>query len=326
MPKKICPTDSSALYFVKAFAILAVVAAHTSVISYGTPLRLLITRMWDLVSTTSVGCFFLVGGILYQRAPGDSKRFWKRKLDSLIIPWVFCFALINLYRAVRGHVNTPFEYLMQFLGFGSWLYYISMYVFCLAFFKLICRNTAALVGCAAVSMAALLAETFCGEDMALYAVLASYMNPINWIGYFALGILLRKGELRWGKAVTILCLVTAVIFGAAEYLGGYFNYFNIYNFLFSVSVFFLLFAAGRSLASTKLEKPIRRIGSSTYCIYLLHITCLAPIPGKLPNALWKDILMPILGLAIMMILIELGTWITQKLPSGEKIRMLVGLR
>jgi hypothetical protein len=35
---------------------------------------------------------------------------------------------------------------------------------------------------------------------------------------------------------------------------------------------------------------------------------------------------PFIGLAVMVVLIKLGKWITAKIPFGDKIRMLVGLR
>lgn len=318
-------TDSTALYFVKAYAILVVIAAHISFISYETPLRNVVTRLWDMLSTTGVGSFLIVGGILYIRAPGDSLRFWSRKAKSLILPWIFCFLLTSLYRALRGHIDAPAEYLRAFLGLNSTMYFISMYVFCLGFFKLVGSGTLVLVGCIALSAAALAAAPRCPGGM-LRELLTSHVNPVNWIGFFALGILLRKRGLRWHKGWNWAALLTAVAIGIPVFRNNIFTYFHIFNTIFSVSVFFLLFSLGRKIAATSLEQPVRRIGQSTYCIYLLHIVCLAPIPGWIPDSIWKDVFLPVVGLAVMMLLIELGSWITRRLPFGETLRNLVGLR
>ena len=79
MPERISDRDSGALYFVKAFAILAAVAAHASIIVEAPAASVVITRLWDMISTISVGNFFLVGGILYVRSAGDSAAFWRKK-------------------------------------------------------------------------------------------------------------------------------------------------------------------------------------------------------------------------------------------------------
>ena len=64
MPQKLSQRDSSALYFIKAVAILSSVAAHTSTIDLATAWSGCITRMWDMFSCISVGAFLMVGGVL----------------------------------------------------------------------------------------------------------------------------------------------------------------------------------------------------------------------------------------------------------------------
>ena len=53
---------------------------------------------------------------------------------------------------------------------------------------------------------------------------------------------------------------------------------------------------------------------------------LLPIFRHLPLPQLKTLLSPVLGMVIMLLLIRLGKWITGKLPFGDKLRALVGLR
>ena len=109
MPQKLSQKDSTALYFVKVMSSLTVIASHISVISDASPTRYLITSLWDMMSTTSIGCFFIVGGILYSRSDGDSGRFWKRKLKTIGLPWLVCAVLSYVYRYAYGHSKGLWE-------------------------------------------------------------------------------------------------------------------------------------------------------------------------------------------------------------------------
>ena len=86
MTQKLNHTDSQALYFVKAVAIFSAVAAHASVIDTSTQASTVITCLWDIFSSLSIGSFLITGGILYSRAPGDSAGFWKHKAITLLLP------------------------------------------------------------------------------------------------------------------------------------------------------------------------------------------------------------------------------------------------
>ena len=111
-----------------------------------------------------------------------------------------------------------------------------------------------------------------------------------------------------------------------DFFSTVYNYFHITNFLYSVSAFVVLLTLGRKLSETKLSVPIKWIGSSTYCVYLLHMQIVQSVERKLPQKPLFELLSPIIGLGVMMVLIELGKWISRKLPFGDKLRLLVGLR
>lgn len=326
MPERISPRDSLALYFVKAFAILAAVAAHASNIDQTTALSEFFTRSWDMISCISVGNFFLVGGVLYQRTPGDTASFWKKKAVNMILPWVFCAALTCTLRGLLGYPSDLAGYVRWILGVGTWYYYITVYIFFLAFFKPIFNCVPALWACVAVTVVSLVLRTLGMEIPVDRWVQSEYLNPMYWMGFFALGVLLRKKGLRLNKWVTFACFAIFVVSAVVVYRNWIYTYFHILNFIYSLSAFVVLLTIGRWLAGTPLARPVQWIGASTYCVYLLHMQIVQSVARKLPQSDLSQLLAPVIGMAVMLLLIEIGKRITRKLPFGDKIRMLVGLR
>lgn len=323
MPERLSEKDSMALYFVKVMAILASVAAHVSIMDLSTPVNAFFTRMWDMVSCISVGGFLIIGGILYTRPPGDSRSFWKRKATTMILPWLFCGLLTYGYRAIYEE-SSLLGLAYWLIGKGTWLYYVTIHLLMLLLFKPIRENVPALWACVAVTAVQLVLKTKGGGVPSPFD--SDYLNPLHWIGFFALGVLLRRQGLRLSKWFLGLCAVVLAVTSVIVYRRWIYNYFHILNAAFSVSAFFMLFALGRRLAGSRLCGLVREIGASTYCIYLLHMTIVPPILRRIPGATFKAIFAPVIGMAVMMLLIEIGKWITSKLPFGDKLRAMVGLR
>jgi len=323
MAERISERDSDALYFVKSVAILASVAAHVSTVDLATPVIGFFTRAWDMFSCVSVGAFLIIGGIFYTRTPGDTVRFWKRKAKSMILPWIFCGLLTFGYRAIYVE-STVLDLVCWLFGYGSWLYYVTIHLLMLALFKPIHRCVPALWGCVALTAIQLLLKTR-GEGIPFFLD-SDYLNPLHWVGFFALGILLRRQGLRLSKVFFAGCALVQAVAVVVVYRGWIYNYFHILNAVYSVSAFFVLFAIGRRLSGSRVSGLVREIGVSTYCIYLLHVLIVLPILRRIPGVTFKAIFGPVLGMIIMMLLIELGKFITAKLPFGDKLRALVGVR
>ena len=326
MPQKLSQRDSSALYFIKAMAILSSVAAHTSTIDLATAWSGCITRMWDMFSCISVGAFLMVGGVLYVRTPGDSRSFWRKKAKYMILPWVFCAVLTCAYRHVMGHPSSFLGYIQWVLGNGSLYYYVTVYLVMMLLFKPIYQNVAALWSCVAISAIFLLLRSFYIE-IPLDALIGSeYLNPLYWMGFFALGILLRRNNMQIPKTVAFAAIPVFAVSAVVVYQNWIYNYFHILNFLYSVSAFSLLLYLGRCVAGTAMAPFFRWVGSATYCIYLLHVPVAPAVLRRLPSDGIMYLLAPIVGIAVMMVLIELGKLLTRKLPFKDALWMLIGLR
>lgn len=323
MSERLSERDSLALYFVRAVAILTSVAAHVRVVDMSTPLREFFSRAWDMSSCLSVPCFLIIGGIFYHRTEGDSRSFWKKKAKSMILPWIFCGLLTYGYRAIFEG-GSLYGLACWLFGHGSWLYYVTVYLILQALFKPIRNNVPALWTCVAVTAVQLVLRA--GGSGVPSLLDNDYLNLLHWIGFFALGILLRRQGLKLNKVFLAACFVIFAVAVPRVYCRRIYNYFHIVNAVYTVSGFFVLFALGRQITGLRAGRWIRAIGTSTYCIYLLHMLIVPPILRRIPGVTFKVILGPVIGVMLMMLLIDIGKAIAAKLPFGEKLRALVGLR
>jgi len=323
MSERISERDSTALYFVRSVAILCTLAGHLVTVDLSTPAIGFITRVWETVANVSVVSFLITAGILYTRTPGDSVRFWKRRAKTIILPWLFCGMLTYGYRAIY-EPSSLLGLVCWLFGYGSWLYYVTMYLLLMVLFKPIHKCVPALWTCVAITAIQLVMKTKGGGIP--FFLDSEYLNPLHWIGFFALGILLRRRDLRLSRGFFAGCALVLAVVSVVVYRRWIYNFFHIYNAIFTVSAFFVLFAIGRCLAGTGIRRYVQKIGESTFCVYLLHLLILPPILRRIPGVAFKAFFAPFLGLSIMLLLIELGRFITAKLPFGDKLRMLVGVR
>lgn len=210
------------------------------------------------------------------------------------------------------------------LGNGSWLYYVTIHVLFLALFRFFWRNTPALIACVVATVLQLVAKA---QGGGLPSPLGNdYLNPLHWVGFFALGVLLRRQGLGFSKGFWGICGVVFCVSTVVVYRNWIYGYFHILNALYSVSAFFVLFALGRWLAKTPLEGAIRQAGGDTYCIYLWHMLVAPPILRRIPFKMMMLLLAPAISMVILLLCIALGRKLTAKLPHGDRLRQLVGLR
>ena len=179
--------QSNALYVIKAFAILSVIAAH---MPFGAehPTADLIR---NALGQVGVAVFFIVSGFLYKRTEGDTKTFWQKKLKGIVIPWILFSLLTFAVSCVLSH-KIPMAVLPKWiLGFGTWYWFVPILLMCFALFKFLDDNVS-LVFTILLSIASVMLMSF--GILKCNSLFTQYTNVFNWIGFFAFGILLRKYE------------------------------------------------------------------------------------------------------------------------------------
>ncbi len=321
-------TESRAFSILRVFAILSVIAAHVNRVVEMPAIRGAISAFWNAFGQVGVICFFLMGGFFYHRERGDTKSFWQKKLTSLIIPWIFCSIITFALNALSARSFSVLAYVKWVLGSGTWYYYITVFLIFLVIFKWLARRDAWLYLCMVLNIASLALCTVKPDWLSL-PFLTQYLNVFNWIGFFALGILMRKYRLdrailsRWWS---IPIAAVAAIASLAYHMHGFLTYFHLVTPIFELSAFVLLLWASNALAKTRVASPLAFLGGTTYCIYLLHMQIVQTICRLLPQTASIDIINPFIGLTVMAVAVTVGLKICQLLPFGKVICTLVGLR
>ena len=136
------------------------------------------------------------------------------------------------------------------------------------------------------------------------------MNFLNWIGYFALGILLRRGNwidyltLKSVFAVSLIGFLMIAFLRIHYAFYGYFHIVSVFDGLFSFVVFLFI---SKFLAERFSHDSILEVGKETYCIYLLHMPIVQFTANSIfPHNLFFEIFNPALCLLEMHILILLS--------------------
>ena len=323
--------ESDAFYCLKCFSILSVIAAHVIPLTSDSGIGIYFLSFWTLFSKVGVPCFLIVGGFFYIRTDYDSKFFWKKKLERLIIPWLCCSFFTYILKGNYNHIDHNlilWDYIKWVLGSGTWYYYIVVYLFCLLIFKLLYKSDFLLLLAIFVTIAALTLKSF-GISLTIHSqFMTDYLNPLHWIGFFGLGILIRKyrfdrlflSKKRYQLAAGFMSIIWLFFFRQKLY-----TYFSVYSAINSILWSGLLLALSYWLTSTKIKNYLIRVGKCSYCIYLLHMQFVQWTALLLPNNLVKSIFCPVIGLAVMMLLIKIGVFICNKIRFGEKLKKMVGL-
>jgi len=269
------------------------------------------------------------GGVLYNRKDGDTVEFWRKKIWSLILPWIICSLITYLIKVLTTQQIGLLDYLKWVFGYGTWYYYSTVYLVCLIVCKPLYKKDLFLYIAMAITVVSLTISTFNQSWLALPFV-TPYLNVLNWIGFFALGIMVRKK--RWDKKLSmhrwiwIVGFAVALISFAMMMLLQCVGYFSVFGMLFELSSVLCLFLAARWIIQFKPIKSISKIGAYTYCIYLLHMPIVQPICSRIPNLWAINIFKPAIGLVIMILLCVIGKKICCLLPFGEQMCKLVGIR
>ncbi|MBR3691302.1 MAG: acyltransferase [Clostridia bacterium] len=321
--------ESVAINILKAISIFSVIAAHVIVFTDDNLFSRIISSLWILFGEIGVISFFVIGGFLYARKPLDGKAFWQKKFFRIIIPWLMCSSLTHLFFAFTSHTFSIVEYLKWVFGSGTWYYYIAIYTLFLFIFKWLWNRTAILIILIGLQVISLLLASFGFSLTPPLPFMTDYLNPLHWVGYFSLGILVRTYRLdirlRAKKSILFAAYLLSPLTALLLMQLKIFTYFNILTSVFCLSSLIIIADLSYRIAVGSAAKSIAKIGTWSYCIYLLHMQIVQFFINRLPGDWFRLLFSPIVGLALMVLFICIGLFLCKKLPFGEKIKLLVGL-
>lgn len=336
MDRKICERDRSAIYIIKAFAMLSVIAAHVVELDDGSLFEVVIFDSWKLYGQVGVVLFYFLAGFLYQRTQGDTHRFWKKRLLYMIVPWVLCSSvtfLLNYIKRTRlGGCGHAYSWPQWVLGSGTWYYYITVYIVFLIIFKYISKSKLLLVLCmVATPISTTLTWYGMGQSWLVVPWITTSLNIFNWIGMFALGVLIRGkyGSIWPSNKIVILAglvtVITALLLGRLKI----FTYFHPLSLLFEASCACLVvrgaYYIDNHICLNKIRMAIETFGKNTYFCFLLHMQIVQAFARIIPQGWFKQLSAPILAAILMYGILRIITITVTKIHL-QKWLYLIGIK
>ncbi len=317
---------SKTAYVIKFFAIFSVITAHVNIVNNDNIFSSLITNWYNLFGIVGVICFFIIGGYYYKRENGDTKKYWKKKAKSIIIPWMIAATISYILHVIKIKDISFIQYIKWITGSGTIYYYLTIYVIFLGIFKFLKKNDIFLVICIILNIIELILNTkgiFYTNDYITY-----YLNIFNWIGFFAIGILIRKYDifsflLKHKNIIMPISIFVSIILFIIMYNMKIWGYFHIISLLYEICGFIVIFYFSYYLRNCRI---LNYIGEISFFIYLYHIQIVQNICWKLPICIATEIINPIISVVIMVGIVYIGSKILGKINKNSIIYSLLGIR
>lgn len=265
--------SANQIYALKALAIWGVITAHgTAVPDYFSRFSIILSKVIQSIGSMGVGIFFCVSGYLF--AQGTSRylcfaKFWKRKLSTIIIPWVISATLVYLYVAVRKG-GTIGEWLTSILGYLSSYWYLSVLMILYLAFWFILKSNYIKVICILLCACSFLSVALRVAHIIPQNAFTVYLNVFNWCIFFSIGVLLADAQKIWKiayKMQYILCFAVMVIVLFLGIQKTNVSYFSWFYLPIEIAVIFAAICISRHIA---VNRFVQKIGKASFSIYLYH--------------------------------------------------------
>jgi len=266
------------IYLLKAFAIFSVVCAHTAVEPENCSFVVrLIVKLLSYTGTLGVPLFFIISAFLFAKNKHSFTVFWKIKSKTIILPWVFCETIVWLYVVLRKGGISLVAWLKFLLGINHSTYYLTILLILYFMFWWIKKSNVGVTVCILFSAVMLITGGW-GNTIAMKLnqwTITPYMNLLNWMIYFASGILLQKTEkikdlFYLSKKVFLASSLGLSFMMVIHFLYNIpWSYFSQYALINIVLQILVVVGVCVRLLEYKVEWLLK-IGEYSFSIYLLH--------------------------------------------------------
>lgn len=259
----------SCLNATRAFLLVSIVAAHCGIAVSNDANRLLINslRWWKYFGCLGVPGFFIISGYLYRKMA--FQEFWRKKIQSIILPWFSCGVVV--YFVCQFPKYSMLDMIKFLLGYNSFLYYLTILILFYLIYILIQDNQILNI----VFIVLMVISLILTEKNILVFPFTNYLNPLNWIGYFAFGRLLRMNDILYKlqsykhMIVAILLMLIITVFSIVTHIETYFCW------TLPLGGIMYFFACYTICSATKNKERIfsvlNMVGRLSFTIYLLHM-------------------------------------------------------
>lgn len=320
---------SQTLYVARFFAILFVVFAHCP-FSENT----IFFKIGSLIGTIGVPIFLICSGYFLDYKK-DNKSFWKSKLLHIVIPWIILGTITYFIAQMWAH-STAFSFngwAKWLVGSKTWLYYVPVLLICI-FLSRLSSNKIYLLTLFCISITSLLLTRY--SVLNFEGPITNYMNPLNFLCFYILGIFLGKiyknKEKFTIKPIIFYILLFLVMSLSILYIsfGENISYWgSLFSLPFEIiaSLFFILLSSIICNSYT-----LMLIGKNSYFIYFMHMVIGIPIATKILSLfgdneslnIFFGFIKPLLALTLTFILGLFGEFLLE-ICKITKFKFVFGL-
>ena len=305
-----------------AMAILSIVSAHITIRSSE-----MLANLYAAIGSIGVVLLLIKAGYYFKSYP--FAVLVKKKFVSVILPWAILGSLVFVVNTIlTSGIFNIVDLLLWLVGYKTYLYFVIVLLLCfLLFYK---NNTVTLISAIAINAISLVL-TACGVmDPIIEALhITNYLNILNWIGFFAIGILLSRVNeeklysfIKSTRLIWIgISLAGTVFITLSGYRVGYFSSFGwLYEIISTLSIL------GLCTFGFMENKLLSGISSYGYAIYLLHMMFIGVL-GKVYNQ--HIVLTAIANIIVCLFIcfiLYAGNYIATKIKLGKIYGTIIGLR
>lgn len=309
----------------RVFAIISVVSAHVGIGDNSSVFTILKTA-----ASIGVIIFMILSGYYYnpQKYMSVSKII-NAKIRTIIIPWFFVGSVLYVWGVVEGlKAINIIDWMLYIIGKGSFFYYMTMLILCFVIFyrtNIVLEISAILITIISVYL------TAAGklENMINACNITDYLNILNWIGYFAIGSLLKRvstdnllkffDKTKW--AMLIIFLLAFSFLSMNNIDSSYFSYIGPPFHIIAASAIF-------SISTIKAfdKKVLHTVSNMTFGVYLIHMVLIAILNDIYLTNTVLQLLSPFIVSVATLLLLYAGYRVAKLLSFDKIYCVLTGIR
>lgn len=315
---------SGVMYAAKFLAFFSVCCAHTYYNAFaGTPPVL---NLFTQFGTCGVAVFFFISGYYFKKE--RPAKFLRKKAMSLFIPWAFwgCAAYCTRFWDNSAFYFDPLEILRWLSGIGTYLWFLTVLLCLLILFNLLPDKKSLLIILMGVTVLSRVATSAGLWVLPWHLQYNYYLNPLNWVGFFALGKYISEKEtvlpLLWNhkKAALPVCLFVSVVCGFFDPLPTYAGWTNILIQLMMIPVVLIA-------ADWLRRYPLFvTFGQYSLCLYLIHMPFIGKMNTVFQNSCLYALIKPVVVTLFLSCLIFAGLKLCEKIRLEKAYCLLTGLK
>ena len=253
---------SERIWAIKAIAVATIFFAHMPLVVNYPPM---VEKIYQLIGWIGVPTFFIMSGFLYKTITYIG---WIKKVKRLIVPLLIWGTLTYLVHCIPS--NTAFS----FVDLGKWIIGSKTYLYfvwvLLAIFILYTLYDNPILWIVIGIVSVILTQY---QIIPYTQFWTPYMNPLNFISYFSLGILLRRQNevnLFLTRKSSALIYIILLIFLCVLVVGLELTwYFNMHTHIAQICASLLLVSLMMTYQVS--SRFLLYIGKTSFIIYLTHM-------------------------------------------------------